>query len=248
MHGIFQQAVARGSHHYAVMNVSNVREFVLGLDAAARLLRDFEGFDPDRHLEAWCTARFGPAADAARRSYERFFASYVAGAEEGGRNKLDGEIVHNGRRFYDVMLKRLTAGAEPPFQDPDRVRRTLAAVTRQRAAVEASGEEIDLVLAKLTGSDRTFFENNFVAQRQILLGLLRWWEAGLEAGLAFQQGDHAKMLTHLHAAEGAFKTIRAGQALASRGKWQHWYRGDRKMNLARIEKLTRQLTAAVEEL
>jgi hypothetical protein len=246
-YGVFGEAVKRGSTYYAIMNVSNVREFVLGLDAAARFLRDFDRFDPDRHLAAWCADRFGPAAEAARRSYERLFASYVAGCEPGSRNKLDGEIVHAGRRFYGVMLERFAADRKPPFQDPDRIRTTLAGGQRQRAAVEAAGEEVDAVLGQLSGPGRVLFENNFVAQRAILLGLLRWWEHGLRAGLALQRDDRAEALTELESAQRSMRGVRAGQALASRGKWKHWYRGDRKMNLARIEKLTDQLAAAVAQ-
>ncbi|HUT89916.1 MAG TPA: glycosyl hydrolase 115 family protein [Thermoguttaceae bacterium] len=243
-HGIFAEAVGRGSTHYAIMNVSNVRELVLGIDAAARFLRDFDGFDPDRYLDAWCAERFGPAAEAARGCYERLFASYVAGCEEGSRNKLDGEILHNGRRFYEVLLERLRVETQPSFQDSPRIERTLVQVQRQRAAVEAAGEEIDVVSSRLDGADRAFFESNFVAQHAILLGLLRWWEHGLEAGLSLRQGDRTKMLAHLRSAQGAIRQIRAGQALASRGQWKHWYRGDRKMNLARVEGLTDEVIAA----
>jgi hypothetical protein len=40
--------------------------------------------------------------------------------------------------------------------------------------------------------------------------------------------------------------IRAGQSLASRGQWKDWYRGDRKMNLAAAEKLTREVLAYLQ--
>ncbi len=133
-----------------------------------------------------------------------------------------------------------------PISQPGGRRESVALKTRTVA--DASGLAIDRGGASGTGSDRTFFENNFVAQRQILLGLLRWWEQGLQAGLSFQQGDPTKMLAHLQAADEAIKTVRAGQALASRGKWKHWYSGDRKMNRARIEKLTQQSIAATESL
>ena len=40
------------------------------------------------------------------------------------------------------------------------------------------------------------------------------------------------------------REIRAGQALASRGQWKPWYRGDRKMNLGRAEDVTQNVIAA----
>ena len=37
------------------------------------------------------------------------------------------------------------------------------------------------------------------------------------------------------------------QALASRGQWKDWYRGDRKMNLERAEKQTREAVALLAQ-
>jgi hypothetical protein len=69
-HAIFSLAVERQSHDYAILNVGNVREFVLGLDAASRMLRDFEPFDPERYLTDWCGERkmnLGRAEDLTRQ-------------------------------------------------------------------------------------------------------------------------------------------------------------------------------------
>jgi hypothetical protein len=40
--------------------------------------------------------------------------------------------------------------------------------------------------------------------------------------------------------------IREAQAMASFGVWEHWYRGDRKMNLARGRALAESVAAKAE--
>jgi len=240
-HGIFKLAVERGSTAYAILNVANVREFALGLDAASRFLRDFASFRPDAFLSQWCQARFSEAAPAAEQCYRRLFESYVADPRTGRRRMLDGELLHAGVRFYGRMLTVAKQGTKPPWQKPEQIRKLLARVQTQRAAIEKAGEGAQSVVERLDGHARTFFQTNFVAQQRILLGLARWLESGLLAGLALQDDDGGEFLARLTAADEAVRLIRSGQALASRGKWEHWYRGDRKMNLGFAEMLTKQL-------
>lgn len=68
---------------------------------------------------------------------------------------------------------------------------------------------------------------------------------GARAGRAQQQNAPGTVKTQFQAAMAGLATIRSGQALAAQGKWKDWYRGDRKMNLAAAEDLTRQLQAAL---
>jgi len=240
-HGIFKLAVERGSTHYAMLNVSNVREFILGVDASARFLRDFESFDPDEYLTTWCRDRFGPAAKDAEQCYRRFFDSYVDPAS-GARHLLDGETRSAGLRFLKALLDRVDA--EKPFSEPERIVSAVAKVSRHRAQVEAAGEGVDRVMAALDGSERQLFQTNFVVQQRILLALLRWHEESLLAGQALHEGDRAATLAHLEAALAAIRSIRDTKTLASYGKWKHWYRGDKKMNIPSAEKLTEQVVEA----
>jgi len=246
MHAIFSQAVERQTTHYVLFNVGNVREFLLGVDAGARLVRDFRGFHPDRYLATWCRERFGAAAPQAVQAYRRFFDSYVADARRNTRRLLDGEILSRGRRFLTVLHGRLKTRRKPMLDHPERVRALLERVRAQRQVVDTSGEDVAAIVARLDGAGRRLFETNFVAQHRVLLGLLAWLEHGLVAGLALHEQNVAKALTNLRLAERAFERIRSGQTLTSRGqKWEHWYRGDRKMDLASAETLTRQLSRLV---
>ena len=245
MHSIFRQAVERGSDYYLIMNVSNVREFCLGVDAASRMLWDFAAFDPDRYLTDWCRQRFGPAAAAAERCYRQLFASFVKDTQQGTRRLMDGEILHLGERVNKQLSSRLKTAAKPLVKKPANLRKRLALVEDQRAAAEAAGAQIDIVLAQLAGADKQFFESNFVAQQRILTGLLGWTASTLQAALAMSEDDRSAAVKHLRAALASAERVRQGQKLATRGKWEHWYRGDRKMNLPRAFQGTRELLAVL---
>jgi len=240
-YGIFKLAVERGSTHYAMLNVSNVREFILGVDASARFLRDFDSFDPDEYLTRWCQDRFGVAAKDAEECYREFFDSYVD-PETGAKHLLDGETRSAGTRFVRVLLDRV--GQEKPFAEPERIKASIAKVSRHRAQVEAVDDGIDRVLGRLNGAERQLFQTNLGVQQRIMLALLRWHEESLRAGLALDEGDRKAALGHLEAALAAVRSVRDAKALASYGKWKHWYRGDKKMNIPAIEKLTEQAVEA----
>ncbi len=241
IHSIFKLAVDRGSNYYAIMNVGNVREFALGVDAGARMLRDFNAFDPDAYFSDWCQQRFGPAAKPAERCYRKLFASYVD-PQTNRRRRLDGETRHAGTRFLESLAKQAKGQETLRISDPKAIRRELARTQAQREAVEQAGKEADNVLGQLQGQDRVFFENNFVAQQQILLGILEWLENSYRAGLALNDGDRKQGIQHLDKALDGMQRVRDAKALASRGdKWENWYRGDKKMNLPAAEALTRRL-------
>jgi hypothetical protein len=261
-HELIKEAVARGASEYAILNVSNVREFALGVDASARMLREFAAFDPDRFLAQWCAARFGAAARQAEQAYRQFFAGYAINSQTGTPLLLDGLTLGMGTRFLGEVKRISEAGgsgaklstpraAEWARQHiPDMVageqddpRRLLQRMQEQRAALEEAGRTAAVVAAQLRGESRLFFENNLLAQQRIMLGLVKWADAAVRAGLAAEAGDRAEGGRQLQAALDAFAEIRAAQALTTRGKWADWYRGDRKMNLARAEELTRQVAA-----
>jgi hypothetical protein len=87
---------------------------------------------------------------------------------------------------------------------------------------------------------------NLLVQQRIMLGLLRWTEGVLESALAFQRRDLAAGAEALKRANLQMDGIRQAQALASFDPWEHWYRGDRKMNLARGRALAESVAAKAQ--
>jgi hypothetical protein len=226
-HTILREAVERGSHWYAIFNVSNVREFALGLDATARMTNRFDGFDAGKWMTEWCGARFGAAGPAAERAYRAYFDAYVVDDARKTPALLDGLAMQAGTR----LLESLAGGKKPTA-----AARWLEQARRQRQGLEAAGREIDRAAARMDARARAFFDVNLAAQHKIMLGLTRWVEAAAEAVAAQTPAARAGAMAE---AAKAFTVIRSGQALASTGEFRDWYRGDRKMNLDAAERLTR---------
>jgi len=239
-HKIFKEAVRRGSTHYAMLNVSNVREFVLGVDATARMLRDFKSFDPAKFLTAWCEQHFGKEAKAAEAVYRKHFSSFLADSTTGQRRMLDGEWKHMGARLATSLVTRMEKGGKSGGKTKD----MLTKLRPQLQTQESVGAGAKELVAKLKGEAREFFEVNLVAQHKIMLGLLRYAESVLEADLALDAGEVEDVKRHIQATKEATALIEAGKALASRGEFKDWYRGDRKMNCAQLHELTAKLEAA----
>lgn len=236
-HKILREAFKRGSTNYAMLNVSNVREFVLGLDASARMLRDFPAFDPANYLTGWCEQHFDGEAKAAEAVYRRHFATFLADAETGKRAMLDGEWMHAATGLAKSLAARMEKGGPSSGKTAALLKKLRPQLEMQHGVSVAATE----LAGKLEGTAREFFETNLLAQNQILLGLLRWVEHVGEADLALDDGDAAEVTRQLEATKEAAARIEAGKALASRGEFKDWYRGDRKMNCAQLSEWTAKL-------
>jgi hypothetical protein len=251
-HEIFTLAIEYNSHEYAVLNVSNIREFPLGLQASAKMLYNFEEFDPDSFLREWCEERFGDAAHDAEAAYRQFFSSYQEFGEREIVFLLDGQM----RRHGLTLLRKLRASLDENekidvnenyhFED-SRVGKIpftefAEKVSVQKESLEKAGEMAEHVRMQLTGHNLDFFEVNLIAQQKILLGITTWLEALLMAGKAETNGESKTVIYWMEKAVDAFELIKEGKELGSQGaKWEHWYRGDTKMNLPGVEKTTKEI-------
>lgn len=243
-HKIFQEAVKRGSTHYAMLNVSNVREFVLGLDASARMLRDFPSFDPRKYLTAWCEQHFGAEAKAAEAIYRQHFSTFLADPATSKRAMLDGEWMHAGTRLAKSLATRMEKGGKSDGKTAGLLKKLRPQLETQQGL----GSQAADLAPKLETGAREFFESNLLAQHKILLGLLTWVDHVAEADLALDAGDVAEVTRHIQATKDGTALIESGKVLASRGEFKDWYRGDRKMNCAQLAEWTAKLEAALPRL
>ncbi|MDZ7615964.1 MAG: hypothetical protein U1E05_03105, partial [Patescibacteria group bacterium] len=116
----------------------------------------------------------------------------------------------------------------------------------QAEALEQLGREIDATADKLEGDARQLFVVNLMVQQRMMLGLLQWSEGVLDGVLAFQRRDWAGGAESLRRANTHMDAIQQAQALASFGIWEHWYRGERKMNLARGREIANEMADKAE--
>lgn len=74
---VLARAIEKNSAEYVVLNVSNVREFSLGIAASAKMLFDFDATPRDGGLEDFLAERFGGDTPEMKRLYELYFSSFV---------------------------------------------------------------------------------------------------------------------------------------------------------------------------
>ena len=255
---MFQTAYEYDSHQYALLNVSNVREFILGIQASAEMLYDLNDFNPETWLQQWCNERFAPAGELAYQVYQNLFESYRIAPETETPFTLDGQLKSFGRgQLYEVQ--QLIRNPEKFWQDRQEIKsphqwwhtekyifparfmkhkEMEAGLERQLEILEKSLPLIPEIKQQLQGDTLQFFIMNYEAQFNIILGLTRWCNHATKASFALQNENKEECRNHLQLADEALKLAQEGQEMASRGKWEHWYRGDTKFDLNSIVELT----------
>ena len=117
-------------------------------------------------------------------------------------------------------------------------KKVVSGVERQLEILEKTVSLVPQIKEQLQGDTLQFFVMNYEAQFNIILGLTRWCNHATKAGFALQNDNRNETLEHLRQAAEALEMAQKGQQLASQGKWEHWYRGDKKFNLNSIVDLT----------
>ncbi len=245
---ICKLAVDHDSHHFVVLNVSNIREFVLGLKASSDMLYNFNDFNPGTFLENWCKQRFGKAGKEVEAVYKQFFDSYQEHGENNMVFMLDGQMRSRGLHFINVLTSKIK-GSEKKKTNisviQDRWAGTITLdefeekLAYQKAGIEKAGEMAEIVKKKLSGQSLAFFEVNFISQQKILLGIINWLDALIKALKAEDNGNRSGTINALENAVKAFDLVHKGKETGSKGgKWEYWYRGDKKMNMENVEKST----------
>ena len=186
------------------------------------MLRDFPAFDPGKFLTAWCEARFR-SGEGGRGGLSQALLDFLADPETGKRAMLDGEWMHAATRLAKSLATRLEKGGKSDGKTAGLLKKLRPQHRQVEQAAQCGADR-----GQARRQSRELFENNLMAQHKILLGLLRWVDHVAEAGLALDERQVA--VPALQAHEGSAALIDAGKALASRGEFQDWYRGDRKMN------------------
>jgi hypothetical protein len=207
---VVRSLVRRGDTHYAILNVANLREHVMGAALWSAQVWRHEEVDTSAFLSAWASPELAPL-------YAELLDCFPELSP--GRRLYDG----GARVFVDQLVSfhavgRPLAGvvAESLQRDPAPV--IESAAIRLAALVEKLRATEPAVSSRL----RAFFRANLLAQATILLGLYR---AVLH--LLPERADFAVALA-------ALESALAARPLAEEGRWAGWYRGDTKMDLARL--------------
>lgn len=253
---LFYQAYFRDSHDYAIMNASSIREFVVGLSASAKTLENIETFNAHDFLYDQCRFWFGEAGPSAAKAYTSFFEGYVEN-ERGIPYFIDGLTRQHGQRNLAALKKILENGSlkkknasassswgakhladmRPPLPEPGE---SVALLETQLGHHEVSWkliQEAAKAIEQNCDNSRTrFFKENLIAQWHIIHGITSWALELERAVLTFKRGNQNQAIHFVQQSLEAWDEIEKGQRMVTANpRWEHWYRGDTKMNLEQVK-------------
>lgn len=102
-------AVEQGAAAYAIFNVGNLREFVLGLDATAKMTWRMDGFDPDTWLTQWVRSRFSRRPSDIANAYRIYFNAWRIHGQQQVPFLMDGQMLGAGNNALGQIAAKLKA-------------------------------------------------------------------------------------------------------------------------------------------
>jgi hypothetical protein len=255
-------AVAKGAGTYAICNVSNLREFVLGIDATAKMTWRMDSFDPDAWLSEWVRARFSKRSDEIVTAYQTYFNAWQIHPAQQVPFLMDGQMFNAGNTVLAGLAQQLkepnsppvrckTAAAPPAATDafwsglsdmhPRSLERseTIKRVGAQKAGLASALQQARTVIASLPEEEAAFLRDNLIYQSAIMVQACAWLEQVELAHEALDRGNRSACTEALANAETAFAQIPVLAEGYCRGPWENWYRGCKKLNVTATLKRTR---------
>lgn len=261
------EAVRKGDTAYCILNVSNVREFGLGIKASAEMLWDFRHFNLQDFNNTWFAERFGKTAQKAQAVYEAYFNSFAMSESNGTPVLMDGQTAGLGNGLLTELKLQLTDTAayaallqqcNTETEESKWVKTALAdmsgnrfgneallqKVTAQRIGLQKVDSMAKALLPQLSPEANDFFQTSFLSQLKIITGLEAWLQKIVQAKIEATAGNRAAVKEYLQEAMAAFNGIEEGRHLATAtDKWKNWYRGEKKMNLSAKKAATADILA-----
>jgi hypothetical protein len=220
----FDALISKGDTNYAIINVSNVREHVLGISAAMEIMRRGSAWDENDFLSRW-------SPPEVQNLYREFHASFVE--LSGDRLLQDGTCYILAKQMLDVLEKgkRYSSPAFSPANGtlPDALASSIARL---------DGVIRNYSSSQIPAARRGLYDFNLRAQA----AMLRHFYACLrELSLAFD--DRA----HLSPACAEMDELLKSRETCATGRWAGWYRGDKKENLPALLQRMQDLAAAAKD-
>jgi hypothetical protein len=212
----FDHVVGKGDTEYAIINVCNVREHVLGIQSAMEIMNDH-----DTWTEPAFWSRFAPPV--LHGDYEELLDNLIPIGDE--RIMQDGALFAAAKR----MLARYAQGVrKAAVLSPE------AAAVRKRQLAD-SIERLDALAKRypaqeLTPAQREFHDIHLLTQTRMWRELYAFYLAVIEA---------EQKPGRLNDAEDALERFLSVRQAAAAGNWSGWYRGDKKVNVPGLLELTK---------
>ena len=259
-------AVEKGAGTYAIFNIANLREFVLGIDATAKMAWRMESFDPDAWLAEWVRARFSRQRDEIARAYRTYFAAWQTHPEQGVPFLMDGQMFGAGNATLREIARKLKTKGRQPADNaktskatsssrgdafwsglsdmhPRKLERTenLQRLAAQKDGLASALRQAEAAAAALPAHEAAFLRDNLIYQSAIMVQTCAWLERVELADAAVDRGDRPACVESLAQAEAAFARIPLLAESYCHGDWENWYRGCKKLNVSATLKRTREV-------
>jgi hypothetical protein len=254
---VMQAAVAHGAATYAICNVSNIREFVLGIDATAKMTWRMDDFDPERFLDGWVAARFSRNQKEIAAAYRAYFAAWQIHDRQQVPYLMDGQMFSAGNAGLRQLAQKIRdgkiGGGPAPEHPPGDAfwrslddmhptssrRERIRGATAQRAGFVRVQQLAQAASEGLPAAEARLLADNLTFQSAIMEQTSAWVAAVETAGEALDLGRMAVCAAALTAAEAAFAGIPVLAENYARAPWENWYRGSKKLNIAATLQRTR---------
>ncbi len=266
---VFKDAVEKGATEYAILNVSNIRQFLLGLSSSGQLLYNFDQYSPETFVKNWAAGRFDSNEQEVTDLYQAYFDGFVMSDSQKVPMLLDGQIRSFARTLLSDLKKQL---ADPVKyereqkaggQNKNIVHDPNLAISDMHPKPKDNGELLEKAMLQkknhgaalekglafvqqLNPEEQELLNTNIISHLKIMIGLEDWLIAILKTKNAWNDGDKEEARAAIQEALNAFTTIRDGQHFHVKGeKWENWYRGEKKMNINDCEALTNQIALLI---
>lgn len=252
----YRKAAEKGDTCYSILNVSNIREFVQGIEYTARITWDMERFRVDKFLTDWCGREYGH--ESAKRMadiYKQYFESFY---------EINHENIEKEMLLMDGMTRRvalkligLIEGAEFTAEDIQNKKlfdfsSGAEFITCYKTASEEGirkwkkfYHEAYRALSGIKKDRQPFFISHVIVQAELILGLYSWvfhLATAAEIHLSGTEGTKQELFgDQIREAMFALEKAVIDRRKAQQGKWQGWYEGDELMNLEEDIEITGRL-------
>lgn len=255
----YRLAKEKGDTYYSILNVTNVRDVVMCVQANAELIWDMDSFDEEKFLNRYFKNHFDleNGAELMRRHFlafadypttvmkDDFYALWRAEVELKEPVDFKQRVILDGvARAYafdclrDIQNQNFTVSDEKHDDST-----WIPALEVGLADFEDSYTALCKAYPLVKDEGKAFFRDLMLVQEEIIIQLYHWAHGCASARVALRNGDKHAAIRHLRHAAYAIEKLLEDRRKAEHDEFEDWYRGDRKMNLRGGAKLTHECLA-----
>lgn len=266
-YSLLKQARGRNSAHYAIFNVSNIREFTYGIDATARMLWNLDSFNPEDWTKDWIARHYSARREDWLTAYNTYYHALVMHPVSGLPLFLEGLMQKFGRRTLARLEREIETGPKISPEPFERIygneapkdafseslkamfdsgleneRDAYARLAPQTATYALAAEIARSLYSGLPQDEREFAFTTLVYPAELMRDFSEWLGETIRAHASYETGNKEAACNHLAVALSRMDAIisRAEHQYCT-GRWENWYRDCRKINPRALRERTFQI-------